>query len=431
MPEARGASAVALLVFMAGLYCNTGTLTPYANTHFPQVDPNTGFLYNMDHPHYRVLFDFVNGAPREVWDHALLIRRILFTVLAWPFMQVAGFEIGGTIASLGLNAFAFIAVGRLIGRRFGQRAALFGAWLLALYPGAAYWAGLPYSYTLIFPGSLLLTFGIMELQEAPLKKICWLSMAMGVAYLGYDLHPIYIPATFLVLAWHRRFGAAALSCLLQLLPFVVWLAIVRYGLKQPLENSNSGVYSTILQSFLGLRHPAVWWASVGNFDDSGVDVFFGSNFIFLPALFLALLAINSFTSRIRFQPVEIALLATTAALFLFNNLAPTYSGGWNLRGTWMARMYQPAFPALILFAVRWWEHLPPLNRFRQTCIGAVCSAALLGNALIVFGPILDNPLHVSEFAFYRFYNHTDLHWIYQNNLHEFGRRPLGFARPLR
>jgi hypothetical protein len=53
---------------------------------------------------------------------------------------------------------------------------------------------------------------------------------------------------------------------------------------------------------------------------------------------------------------------------------------------------------------------------------------MLGNALIVFGPILDNPLGLSEIAFYRFYDHAT-HANYELNLHHLGRRPLGFPRP--
>jgi hypothetical protein len=117
-------------------------------------------------------------------------------------------------------------------------------------------------------------------------------------------------------------------------------------------------------------------------------------------------------------------------LFLFNNLAPDYYGAaWVMRGTWISRIYQPIFPALVLFAARWWQHLPPLDWGRRALVWIVLGGALAGNALIVFGPILDNPLKVSETAFYRFYNHTDLHWVYEENLHGYGRRPLGFPKP--
>ena len=170
-PSARGAPrwrwhlAGATVLFLLGLYCNTGTLAPYASTSSPIVFPDTGYAYNGDHRHFHVLFDFINGANRSVWNHAILLRRILFPVLGWPLMKVFGFEIGGTLASLALNSASFVYALVLIRRFVGEKAAIFSGWILALYPGAAYWAGLPYPYALIFPGSLLLMLGLMRLAD--------------------------------------------------------------------------------------------------------------------------------------------------------------------------------------------------------------------------------------------------------------------------
>ena len=58
----------AAVLFLTGLYCNTGTLPPYANTYPPRVNKVTGYLYNEDHVHFRVLFDFVDGKDRTVWS---------------------------------------------------------------------------------------------------------------------------------------------------------------------------------------------------------------------------------------------------------------------------------------------------------------------------------------------------------------------------
>jgi hypothetical protein len=49
-----------------------------------------------------------------------------------------------------------------------------------------------------------------------------------------------------------------------------------------------------------------------------------------------------------------------------------------------------------------------------------------GNALIVFGPVLHNPFRLSERAFYGFCNHTDVHFLYEHHLEQFGRSPVGF-----
>lgn len=422
--------ATALL--LVGLYCNTGTLTPYANTQVSHVARETGYLYNSDHPHFRVLFDFVDGAPKKVWDGALMLRRVLYDVIAWPFMKAGGFEVGGTVASLVLNVVGFAWAMVLLRRQIGERGAVFAAWVLALYPGAMYWGGLPYPYAMIFPLSLLLMIALMDLPDLGWMPLAGVSLAMGVAYLGYDLAVFFLPAAVLVLLMRRRPGAAVLSASLQVLPTVCWLLWLGHGLGQKLDNTNTMAYRVVINAYLHGSDRAAWWAYASDFPNVGLDVWFGANFIFLPGLFLAVLALNAATIRQRIAPAEAALLLVAAGLFLFNNLAPDYYGwgsSWVMRGTWIARLYQPVFPALVFFSARWWQALPPLDWPRHTLTWLALVLACAGNALVVFGPVLNNPLKVSERAFYRFYNHSDLHWIYETNLREYGRRPIGFPKP--
>jgi hypothetical protein len=422
--------AGASCLLMAGLYCNTGTLAPYGNTHFGHVAKETGYLYNIDHEYFRVLFDFVDGAPRSVWDNTILMRRILYNVLAWPFMKIGGFEIGGTIASIVFNVAAFGFSIRLLRTRIGEKGAVFACWLLALYPGSMYWGGLPYPYASIFPLSLLLMIALVHLPNLKIWPLCFVSLAMGIAYLSYDLVVYFLPASLLLLIWKRRPKATIVSTALQIIPSLSWLLYLKLALGQDLENSNTASYRAVINSYLNVQDMASWFKYASDFPNVGLDVWFGSNFIFIPALFLVLLAINPLTSRIRFAPSEIALLAVTTSLFLFNNLAPDYYGAstWVMRGTWISRIYQPVFPALIFFCARWWQALPPQNWPRQTIILLAVGVTCIGNALITFGPILNNPLKVSEHAFYRFYNHTDLHWVYEYHLKDSGRRPIGFPK---
>jgi hypothetical protein len=421
--------AGAAALFLLGLYCNTGTLAPYACTSSPLVFPPYGYAYNGDHRHFRVLFDFVDGSDRSVWDHALLLRRILFPVLGWPLMKLLGFEIGGTLASLAINLACFVWALVLLRRLIGERAAIFAAWVLALYPGAAYWAGLPYPYALICPASLLLMVGLMRLAGGSRGwGMLWLSLGMGVAYLGYDLAAFFIPATLLVLCWRRRFAAAAASAALQMAPSAIWLAMLRYVFRQPMENPNSGIYHSALLPYLHPAGLALWWQEIAGAPAICADIFFAANFLFLPALFLFAVVVNPLTSRIRLHVAEAALLASGLALFLVLNLAPGSSGGWAMNGTWISRLYQPVFPALLVFAARWWQGLPPLGQPLRGLVIVALAGASLGNALVVFGPILGNPARISEAAFYRFYDHTDAHFLYEANLASLGRRPLGFSR---
>ncbi len=195
-------------LFLLGLYCSTGTLAPYAVTAVPNANPATGYLYNPDHAHFRALYDFVDGRERSTWDGALFIRRILYNVLAWPFMKIGGFEVGGAIASITFNLAGYLGFICGVRRFVGERGAVFTAWVLALYPGAAYWAGLPYQHALIVPCSLLLMLVLLAIAEKPgWRPVILGSLAMGVANLGYELFGFFLPATLIVLAWRRRWAA--------------------------------------------------------------------------------------------------------------------------------------------------------------------------------------------------------------------------------
>jgi hypothetical protein len=420
--------AAAAFLFLAGLYCNTGTLAPYAITTWPHQVQSTGYYYNPDHPHFRVLYEFVNGAPRAVWNKAIFLRRILFPVLAWPLMRTLGFEVGGAIASLLLSTAAMVGFCCWLRRRVGIRGALAGTWLLALSPGAAYWGGMPYPYALIFPGCLALFACLHELAEQPggRRKVAALSLGMGLIYTGYDLAAYFVPATVLALALRRRFRVLALSLPVQLAPLGLWLAAIKFALGQNLATSNGAIYEYIFGAFLrgwGLVH---WGGLAGQLVDVTGYVFFGANFFFLPALFLVLVAINPLTARLKMTSAEAALLLAAAGIILLNNLSPPYTG-WDMHGSWISRIYQPMFPALVSYAARWVQQLPAGCRWRLLA-GGIFALTGLGNALIVFGPIAGNPLHLSECAFYRFYDHSEVHWVYDHFLRG-PRRPLGFHVP--
>ena len=416
-------------LFLVGLYFSTGALTPYAITTNPHVAKASGYLYNPDHIHFQALFNFVDGRDRSTWDNALLLRRILYNVLAYPFMKAAGWEVGGTLASITFNVIAFIIFVRALRRRVGERGAVFAAWTLALYPGAAYWAGLPYLYALIVPGCLLLMLVLISLAEdSGWRPVIIGSLFMGVANLGYEFFLFFLPASLLLLAWRRRWIAVLVSAGLQLAPVVAWALVLRDHFGQNLTNSNSSSFGAIAGSYLHIHDFARWHQIVQAAPDLGLDLFFGANFIFLPALFLLVIALNAITSMIRPHPAEVALLAAGLAFFLFDNLAPDYIAPWQMRGSWVGRLYQPVFPALVLFCARWYQHLPPVGRGLRFTIRTVCGLAATGNALVVFGPILMNPLRLSETAFYRFYDHAN-HISYESNLNIHGRRPLGFLRP--
>jgi hypothetical protein len=422
------------VVLLAGIYCNTGTLAPYANTGLPLVDPATGYLYNIDHLEFRALFNFVDGAPRSQWEHGLLLRRVLYPVLAWPFMHLAGFKTGGLVANLLLNWGGLMLTLGWLRRRVGERGALLAGWLLALYPGVAYWGGLPYLYALIFPLSLLLTVGLVELAETSDWRMgWWYSLALGVGYLGYDFIVYYLPASLLVLGARRQWRLAGIALIGQLLPLAFWLWILKHGFGVPVLNSNSGTYGAAVAAYLDPAAYQGWLDVLAVAPAAAWHVWFGCNFQFLPLLFLLVVVLNPLTARLRFAPVELALLAVAGALFLFLNLAPDQNLRWNMRGSWISRLYQPIFPVMILFIARWWQHLPAPGRLVQRSFRLALCAVLAGNALIIFGSLSGNPWRLPEETFYRFYTHTDVILLrpYESNLREYGRRPWGFVMPFK
>jgi hypothetical protein len=209
------------------------------------------------------------------------------------------------------------------------------------------------------------------------------------------------------------------------------MALLTWEFHQPLQNGNSNIFVTVFEVYSRSAGFSWWWWQFVHLPSNGGEIFFASNFIFIPALFLFALAVNPLTSQVKFKAPEVALLVVGFLLFLFLNLAPSGVGGWEMRGTWIARLYQPVFPALVLYIARWWQDLPKLTRPWSVLIGAAIGAASLGNAFIVFGPILGDPGGLSGSAFYRFYDHTDAHFLYEANLKRLGRRPLGFSGEMR
>lgn len=425
-------TCLAALVFLLGLYLNTGTMAPYGNTFIANQQTATGNLYSIDHEEFRKTTLMLEGAPRTAWENGILHRRILIPLLGWPLMKLTSFETGGLMLSTLLCLASFVGAVAWTGRRIGSRGALATAWLLALYPGFAYWFGMPYAYLAIGPLSLALMIALNELERTrDLRLVLWLSAGLGIANLAYDFLPLFLPASLLVLVGQRRWLHAAASVPLQVLPLAVWMLVLRFGYQLPVSNSNTAIYGSIVQSYLQIRDVPAWLAGNRSTLDILFHVFFGSNFLFLPALFLAALAVAPWASTTdrKFTLAEIALLVCALLLFLFTNLAPEFGGAWQLRGSWVSRLYQPVFPVFVFFIARTWEHLDRSLLWPKAAFGVAFALASVGNALVVFGPVLNNPARISEMAFLKFYSHSDfgasLH--YQGNLNHYGRHPWGFT----
>jgi hypothetical protein len=425
--------AGALLLLILGIWANTGTLAPYAATLAnPLLWEPCNFALNIDHFHFKATFLMLDGAPRDQWEFSVVLRRLLYPFLAYPFMKLLGFGAGGLVVNVLLAAGSLTAFWLGLQRRLCAEASPAVLWLLATYPGFAYWAGLPYSYACIVPFSLLcmvLLWRVESLTTWREALVC--GLALGVLFTGYDLLPFFGSAAVLILLARRLWGPCVVLATAQLVPAIAAALLLKTVFGVPLLNSNSEVYATVLKSYfsIGRLSPAElqqWRAFLAGVPKAALEIFLYSNFLFLPLLFLlCLLAAARLPRNVRLlRPAEASLLAAGLALFLFANLAPPYPG-WPLRGVWIARIYQPAGVALLAYVAALSARARLLSPgLRRALRGAIVVAAA-ANAWVVFAPALGSAA-LSQFVYFRFYRHAP-EKSYSETLARIGARPVGFC----
>jgi hypothetical protein len=423
-----------VLVLGLTLWLSSGTLTPYgALISIPPVPSEPcHYLYNGDHWHFAATFAMLDGQPRDAWIGSVVLRRILYPLLSYPFMKWLGFEYGGFLTSVLLHLGAVAASVFYLRRRIGERGAAAALWLLATYPGIAYWSGMPYCYVVIVPFCLLLWILISELEGAATTgRTLALSLGMGVLFTGYDLLPIFLPAALMVLSLQKRWRMLPLTAAAAALPYATSLLVLRYAFKVPLLNSNTETYSLLIKSYLNPPSLEGWWGAVRSYPAHFLSNYLFSNFLFLPLLFIALVMLNRLGPRIRLTRLEISLALVLLALFSFNNLAPPHPG--ELRGDGFARLYQAFFLVVVSFSARFVQatDTPEFSSSRlHRAAPLICVATVFGNASIVYGPLVYS--RFSGEMYWRFYRYDTgsaptppEHMI--ANLHHYGRRPLGFC----
>jgi FkbM family methyltransferase len=419
---------IASLILISSIWFSSGTMAPYGATlSAPMVLSPCAYLVNIDHLHHKAVFLMLDGADKSEWNFSVLLRRALFSVVAFPFMKLWGYESGGFFASVLFHLLSFFLFISFLRKEIGEKAALLGMWLLATYPGIPYWAALPYAYAAIVPCCLLATILLWQLNKTiEIKKAFGLSLLLGLLFTAYDLLPFFGLAALVIVVVNRRFVHLPGVLFGLLIPPIVSNLLLReiYGVS--LSNSNTVTYYYIIQSYLHWPDWEKWARLLRGVPRIAVYNYLFSNFLFLPALFLLLYALNFFTRRLKFTLVEKAILFSVIAVFLFNNLAPPYPG-WQLRGDWVSRLYQPVFPALILFSVRKLGQSWSLGTVGKTLAMALFTVTVLANASIAFGPIMNNPY--SSNLYYRFYKHpgSSSPTAMLENLRKYGRRPLGFC----
>lgn len=416
--------AASALLLMLLIWLASGTMAPYAATLASRLVRSCGYLVNVDHPHHKAAFLLLDGADRKLWEFSVVLRRILFPLFAYPLMKLWGYEKGGFFASVLLHLLAFSFFVSFVRKQAGERAAVFSMWLLATYPGIAYWAALPYANAAIVPCSLLAVIFLWKLTEATeaWHALGWATL-LGILFTAYDLLPFFGLAALLIVALNRRYRHLPLVVAGLITPQLIVSGVLKFVYAVSPVNSNTEIYYYIVNSYLHRPDFAQWAPLLKAVPRVFVENYLFSNFFFLPMLFLFLWALNFFGPRLPLHRVEKTVLLAVALVFLFNNLAPPYPG-WQMRGSGITRLYQPVFVVLVLFSVRMLQATARSQTALQIACLILYCGAVIGNAAISFGPVLNSP-YTGEF-YYRFYRHSPPQTLL-DNLRRYGRRPLGFC----
>jgi hypothetical protein len=214
-----------------------------------------------------------------------------------------------------------------------------------------------------------------------------------------------------------------------LLLTTLWWCMVHFGLNVSSSNENSSLYSIILKSYFQPIDCSRWLELLKNLPENLFYNYFFSSFFFLPILFIAGCIITACTRRKLLTLPETCLLAAVAIVFLFNNCAPPYDYKWQMRGTWIARLYQPMFVALLFSCARLFQAIAIEKRTRGLKIVMIVLlfVTVSGNGLVALGPALNDPAGISSWVYWNFYKHSPRQTM-NINLAKYGRRPWGFCR---
>ena len=419
----------ACLLLALGVWANTGTLAPYGATlDKPYVWEPCKYLLNIDHFHFKATFLMLDGAPRDQWEFSVVLRRILYPLLAYPFMKKLGFGAGGLVTNVLLAAGSLALFWHALRRRLGTAPPPALLALLATYPGWLYWAGTPYSYAIIVPASLVCMVILWRVEELTTGGEALLAgLGLGVLFTGYDLLPFFGVAAVLLLLWRRLWAPCAVLAAAMLLPTVATAALLWKVFRVPFRNSNTEAYFNVLKSYLPPVDLHAWWGLLRQVPEAALSNALYSNFLFLPLLVLLVLLASRWLPREWrvLRPAEVSLLIAAVLLFLFNNLAPPYQG-WPLRGAWISRLYQPTVAALFPIVAYFFARADLLPRVLRLGAWAALGLTVALQAWTAFAPVLGAP-RLTGFLFHSFYQHAPERY-YAENLRRYGARPVGFCK---
>jgi hypothetical protein len=443
-------AAASFAILLLVMYLSTGTLSPLANTvdfppDYPLVEPKCHYLFNGDYYQHAALYYLVKGKPKQSWEFTMHLRRILYNLLAYPFMKLFQFDIGGLITNALLTILAFLSFALFTLKTTGETGAIAGLWLLALFPGIPYFVGQPFLYAMIVPSCLWMYMLLWKLDKyasaeplgngrrsffkgnAFLRPVLFISIAIGIFFLAYDFIVFFGTAVVLVLVWRKKWRAIPFAFVGMLLATGLWWAVVHIFLKSSFASQNTVFYTNVLQSYFSTFNSAQWLDVLKKLPELIIVNFFFSCFFFLPMLFLFSVVIGHKKNCI--QVPEACVLMSVALVFMFNNCAPPYDKPWQMRGDWIARLYEPMFVVLLFYCVRIVQNVTAEKHayFRKYVMYVVLVIAVAGNGIVSFGPALNDPAGISSLVYWKFYKHAPRETM-KKNLEKYGRRPWGFCK---
>ena len=118
-------------------------MAPYAATQdFPTVLEPCHYLVNVDHSQFEATFRMLEGQPAATWSWSVVLRRVLYPLIAFPFMKLFGYMAGGIVAGVLVSCCSVAAFVLFVRNEIGNRGAIAVAWLLTIPASALMAAGL-------------------------------------------------------------------------------------------------------------------------------------------------------------------------------------------------------------------------------------------------------------------------------------------------
>ena len=425
---------IGAFIFIIFCWNATGTLAPYANTSKASLTcTSCDYLINVDHFNFLATFNLIDGKPKYTYENSVVLRRFLFPFLAYPFMKFLGFYYGGILASIIINFLVIFGFSVWIYRSVGKVAGLSTLLLLITMPGTFYWIGLPYSYTLIVPSTLVLYYLLSKISRTNrLISHVFYCLLIGLIFLAYDLWIFFLPALLMIFAfqnWKRIW--IAFVCLL---PTFIWNYTLSSVFNITFSNSNTDIYSGLIDAYLIFPQNHFDYSYFTSYLEKictvlfsvGPKIFLYSNFIALPLLFLIGIVFNYFIkSHIHLLLIEKVILLSVVVVFLFINLTFKQPKGWNLSGDWIARLYQPVFVVYVAYLARTTSALTSyfLPKIKYIYF-YLASLAIAFNIYIMFGIWIES--NFTSKVYYFFYKHST-QTAQIEMIRKYGKKPIGFC----